>query len=146
MDRCASSEEWDLNTLAITYPDNTQTDNEQPATENSQETSDSTVSPPQTPHHTPKHPQKPQALKLQPPKTKLQNDLKREYQDKFRRLPLEIQEVLQDSAACQQKFSNDGHWNDLPNPTMTEELNHTAASPDVNIHERSSEKGFDTSL
>ncbi|XP_051501045.1 1-phosphatidylinositol 4,5-bisphosphate phosphodiesterase beta-1-like isoform X1 [Myxocyprinus asiaticus] len=79
-------------------------------------------------------------------KPKLQNDLKQEYQGKFQRLPLEIQEFLQDSAACKRKFSNDGHWNDVPISTTTEQLNHTAASPHVKLDERSSEKVFDTSL
>lgn len=37
----------------------------------------------------------------------LQSELDQEYQDKFRRLPVEIQEFVQDSAACKGKLSQD---------------------------------------
>ncbi|XP_051954688.1 1-phosphatidylinositol 4,5-bisphosphate phosphodiesterase beta-1-like isoform X1 [Xyrauchen texanus] len=79
-------------------------------------------------------------------KPKLQRDLDQEYQDKFRRLPLEIQEFLQDSAACKKKSSNGADRNYLPSSTTTDKLKHAPAAPDVDTDERPSESVFDTAL
>uniref|UniRef100_A0A8C1UFA8 Phosphoinositide phospholipase C n=1 Tax=Cyprinus carpio TaxID=7962 RepID=A0A8C1UFA8_CYPCA len=77
-------------------------------------------------------------------KPKLQSELDQEYQDKFRRLPVEIQEFVQDSAACKGKLSPDSDF--LPISTVTGKLKHVALSPAEDVEERSSEKVFDTPL
>nr|XP_055041485.1 1-phosphatidylinositol 4,5-bisphosphate phosphodiesterase beta-1 isoform X2 [Misgurnus anguillicaudatus] len=74
-------------------------------------------------------------------KPKLHNELEKEYQDKFLRLPMEIQEFLQDSAAYKGKSSKDSDWNYLPIPRMTENLNRVCVPGDY-----AEEKGLDTSL
>uniref|UniRef100_A0A8C1M7U8 phosphoinositide phospholipase C n=1 Tax=Cyprinus carpio TaxID=7962 RepID=A0A8C1M7U8_CYPCA len=74
----------------------------------------------------------------------LQSELDQEYQDKFRRLPVEIQEFVQDSAACKGKLSPDSDF--LPISTVTGKLKHVALSPAEDVEERSSEKVFDTPL
>uniref|UniRef100_A0A9J7ZTH4 1-phosphatidylinositol 4,5-bisphosphate phosphodiesterase n=1 Tax=Cyprinus carpio carpio TaxID=630221 RepID=A0A9J7ZTH4_CYPCA len=71
-------------------------------------------------------------------KPKLQSELDQEYQDKFRRLPVEIQEFVQDSAACKDKLSRDSDF--LPISTVTGKLKHE------DVEERSSEKVFGTPL
>uniref|UniRef100_A0A8C1U134 1-phosphatidylinositol 4,5-bisphosphate phosphodiesterase n=1 Tax=Cyprinus carpio TaxID=7962 RepID=A0A8C1U134_CYPCA len=71
-------------------------------------------------------------------KPKLQSELDQEYQDKFRRLPVEIQEFVQDSAACKDKLSRDSDF--LPISTVTGKLKHEE------VEERSSEKVFGTPL
>lgn len=68
----------------------------------------------------------------------LQSELDQEYQDKFRRLPVEIQEFVQDSAACKDKLSRDSDF--LPISTVTGKLKHEE------VEERSSEKVFGTPL
>ncbi|XP_050994673.1 1-phosphatidylinositol 4,5-bisphosphate phosphodiesterase beta-1 isoform X3 [Labeo rohita] len=77
-------------------------------------------------------------------KPKLQSELDQEYQDKFRRLPVEIQEFVQDFAACKGKLSQDSDF--LPISTTTEKLNHAALSPGEDVEERSPEIVFDTPL
>ncbi|XP_043074621.1 1-phosphatidylinositol 4,5-bisphosphate phosphodiesterase beta-1-like isoform X2 [Puntigrus tetrazona] len=72
-------------------------------------------------------------------KTKFQSELDQEYQDKFRRLPAEIQEFVQDSAACKGKLSQDSDF--LPISTTTGKF-----SPAEDVEEQSSEKVFDTPL
>lgn len=74
-------------------------------------------------------------------KPKLHNELEKEYQDKFLRLPMEIQEFLQDSAAYKGKSSKDSDWNYLPIPRMTENLSRVCVPGDY-----AEEKGLDTSL
>ncbi|XP_039540264.1 1-phosphatidylinositol 4,5-bisphosphate phosphodiesterase beta-1 isoform X2 [Pimephales promelas] len=66
-------------------------------------------------------------------KPKLQIELDQEYQDKFRRLPVEIQEFVQDSAACKAQSRDSGGGL----PVSTETLRSESGS---------SEKGFDTTL
>ncbi|KAL0165380.1 hypothetical protein M9458_041133, partial [Cirrhinus mrigala] len=66
------------------------------------------------------------------------SELDQEYQDKFRRLPVEIQEFVQDFAACKGKLSQDSDF--LPISTTTEKLNHATLSPGEDVEERSSEK------
>uniref|UniRef100_A0A672QRN2 Phosphoinositide phospholipase C n=1 Tax=Sinocyclocheilus grahami TaxID=75366 RepID=A0A672QRN2_SINGR len=75
-------------------------------------------------------------------KPKLQSELDQEYQDKFRRLPAEIQEFVQDSAACKGKFSQDSDF--LPISRTPGKLK-PSLSPAEDV-ERSSEKVFDTPL
>uniref|UniRef100_A0A672RR58 1-phosphatidylinositol 4,5-bisphosphate phosphodiesterase n=1 Tax=Sinocyclocheilus grahami TaxID=75366 RepID=A0A672RR58_SINGR len=75
-------------------------------------------------------------------KAKLQSELDQEYQDKFRRLPAEIQEFVQDSAACKGKFSQDSDF--LPISRTPGKLK-PSLSPAEDV-ERSSEKVFDTPL
>uniref|UniRef100_A0AAY4CBE3 1-phosphatidylinositol 4,5-bisphosphate phosphodiesterase n=1 Tax=Denticeps clupeoides TaxID=299321 RepID=A0AAY4CBE3_9TELE len=55
-------------------------------------------------------------------KPKLQSDLDQEYQDKFRRLPLEIQEFVQETT--KRKLAEDGGHDTLPQSTTQERLNH----------------------
>ncbi|XP_065116084.1 1-phosphatidylinositol 4,5-bisphosphate phosphodiesterase beta-1 [Paramisgurnus dabryanus] len=74
-------------------------------------------------------------------KPKLYSELEKEYQDKFLRLPMEIQEFLQDSAACKGKSNKDSDWNYLPIPRMTENLSRVAVTGDY-----AEEKGLETSL
>uniref|UniRef100_A0A673K170 Phosphoinositide phospholipase C n=1 Tax=Sinocyclocheilus rhinocerous TaxID=307959 RepID=A0A673K170_9TELE len=75
-------------------------------------------------------------------KPKLQSELDQEYQDKFRRLPAEIQEFVQDSAACKGKLSQDSDF--LPISRTPGKLK-PSLSPAEDV-ERSSEKVFDTPL
>uniref|UniRef100_A0A673LQY2 1-phosphatidylinositol 4,5-bisphosphate phosphodiesterase n=1 Tax=Sinocyclocheilus rhinocerous TaxID=307959 RepID=A0A673LQY2_9TELE len=75
-------------------------------------------------------------------KAKLQSELDQEYQDKFRRLPAEIQEFVQDSAACKGKLSQDSDF--LPISRTPGKLK-PSLSPAEDV-ERSSEKVFDTPL
>ncbi|XP_078086490.1 1-phosphatidylinositol 4,5-bisphosphate phosphodiesterase beta-1 [Mustelus asterias] len=79
-------------------------------------------------------------------KPKLQSDLDQEYQDKFKRLPLEIQEFVQDT--LKGKFSEDGDHS-LPAPTLAPDngkLNHKSCSNEDDLEDDKSEKVFDTSL
>lgn len=74
----------------------------------------------------------------------LQSDLDQEYQDKFRRLPVEIQEFVQDSGKA--KLSDDGsHGNLVVSPT-TEKLNHKASQSEDDTEEGSLERVYDTPL
>ncbi|KAM9553838.1 1-phosphatidylinositol 4,5-bisphosphate phosphodiesterase beta-1-like isoform 2-T2 [Salvelinus alpinus] len=75
-------------------------------------------------------------------KPKLQSELDQEYQDKFRRLPLEIQEFVHYSSKA--KFSDDSPHGNLSVSSTTERLNHKSQSEDDT--EDSSERVFDTPL
>lgn len=74
----------------------------------------------------------------------LQSDLDQEYQDKFRRLPVEIQEFVQDSSKA--KLSEDGVHGKLVASSTTEKLNHKASQSEDDMEEGSSERVYDTSL
>lgn len=52
--------------------------------------------------------------------SQLQNDLDQEYQDKFRRLPLEIQEFVHEST---KRKTEDGDQDVLPSSATLEKLN-----------------------
>lgn len=73
---------------------------------------------------------------------KLQSDLDQEYQDKFRRLPVEIQEFVQDSGKT--KLSDDDRI--LVSSSTSEKLNHKASQSEDDTEEGSSEKVYDTPL
>uniref|UniRef100_A0A674MWA0 1-phosphatidylinositol 4,5-bisphosphate phosphodiesterase n=1 Tax=Takifugu rubripes TaxID=31033 RepID=A0A674MWA0_TAKRU len=76
---------------------------------------------------------------------KLQSDLDQEYQDKFRRLPVEIQEFVQDSSKA--KLSEDCLYGKLPaSSSTTERLNHKASQSEDEIEEGSTERVYDTAL
>uniref|UniRef100_A0A4W6DU12 1-phosphatidylinositol 4,5-bisphosphate phosphodiesterase n=1 Tax=Lates calcarifer TaxID=8187 RepID=A0A4W6DU12_LATCA len=75
---------------------------------------------------------------------KLQSDLDQEYQDKFRRLPVEIQEFVQDSSKA--KLSDDGVHGNLVSSSTTEKLNHKASQSEDDMEEGSSERVYDTAL
>uniref|UniRef100_A0A8C7W1Q2 1-phosphatidylinositol 4,5-bisphosphate phosphodiesterase n=1 Tax=Oncorhynchus mykiss TaxID=8022 RepID=A0A8C7W1Q2_ONCMY len=75
-------------------------------------------------------------------KPKLQSELDQEYQDKFRRLPLEIQEFVHYSSKA--KLSDDSPHGNLSVSSTTERLNHKSQSEDDT--EDSSERVFDTPL
>ncbi|KAM4632807.1 1-phosphatidylinositol 4,5-bisphosphate phosphodiesterase beta-1 [Polymixia lowei] len=77
-------------------------------------------------------------------KPKLQSDLDQEYQDKFRRLPVEIQEFVQDSSKA--KLSDDGLHGNLSISSTTEKLNHKASQSEDDMEEGSSERVYDTPL
>uniref|UniRef100_A0A672HKA1 phosphoinositide phospholipase C n=1 Tax=Salarias fasciatus TaxID=181472 RepID=A0A672HKA1_SALFA len=80
---------------------------------------------------------------LLPPQ--LQTDLDQEYQDKFRRLPVEIQEFVQDSSKT--KLSDDNiHGNLVSSSSTSERLNHKASQSEDDTEEGSSERVYDTSL
>ncbi|KAM9355316.1 1-phosphatidylinositol 4,5-bisphosphate phosphodiesterase beta-1 [Pholidichthys leucotaenia] len=72
---------------------------------------------------------------------KLQTDLDQEYQDKFRRLPVEIQEFVQDSSKA--KLSDDAI---LVSSSTSEKLNHKASQSEDDMEEGSSERVYDTPL
>ncbi|KAK2864066.1 hypothetical protein Q7C36_003220 [Tachysurus vachellii] len=77
-------------------------------------------------------------------KPKLQSELDQEYQDKFRRLPVEIQEFVQESAKC--RLSNEWEPSCLSTSSTIENLNHKAGLSEEDADEDSTEKVFDTSL
>ncbi|XP_046691912.1 1-phosphatidylinositol 4,5-bisphosphate phosphodiesterase beta-1 isoform X2 [Silurus meridionalis] len=77
-------------------------------------------------------------------KPKLQNELDKEYQDKFRRLPLEIQEFVQESAKG--KLSNEWDSSCLSTSSTAENLNRKAGQSEEETEEDFAEKVFDTSL
>lgn len=74
----------------------------------------------------------------------LQSDLDQEYQDKFRRLPVEIQEFVQDSSKA--KLSDDCVHGNLVASSTTEKLNHKASQSEDDTEEGSSERVYDTPL
>lgn len=75
----------------------------------------------------------------------LQSDLDQEYQDKFRRLPVEIQEFVQDSSKA--KLSDDGlHGSLVSSSSTAEKLNHKASQSEDDTEEGSSERVYDTPL
>ncbi|KAL0967716.1 hypothetical protein UPYG_G00255960 [Umbra pygmaea] len=76
-------------------------------------------------------------------KPKLQSDLDQEYQDKFRRLPLEIQEFVQDSSRA--KLNEDSPSGNVSVSSTAERLNHKASQSEDDT-EDSAEKVFDTPL
>ncbi|XP_062858323.1 1-phosphatidylinositol 4,5-bisphosphate phosphodiesterase beta-1 isoform X2 [Trichomycterus rosablanca] len=76
-------------------------------------------------------------------KPKLQNELDQEYQDKFRRLPVEIQEFVQDGA--EGKLSDE--WDSsLSTSSTAEKLIYKAGQSEEEGDEDSTEKVFDTPL
>uniref|UniRef100_A0A3P9I4C4 1-phosphatidylinositol 4,5-bisphosphate phosphodiesterase n=1 Tax=Oryzias latipes TaxID=8090 RepID=A0A3P9I4C4_ORYLA len=75
---------------------------------------------------------------------KLQSDLDQEYQDKFRRLPVEIQEFVQDSSKAKQ--SSDFIHGSLVSSSTAEKLNHKASQSEDETEEGSSEHVYDTAL
>nr|XP_057913827.1 1-phosphatidylinositol 4,5-bisphosphate phosphodiesterase beta-1 isoform X2 [Doryrhamphus excisus] len=76
---------------------------------------------------------------------KLQSDLDQEYQDKFRRLPVEIQEFVQDSGKA--KLSDDGLRGNLISSSSTaERLNHKASPSEDDAEDGSLERVYDTPL
>lgn len=74
----------------------------------------------------------------------LQSDLDQEYQDKFRRLPVEIQEFVQDSSKA--KLSDDCVHGNLVSSSTAERLNHKASQSEDDMEEGSSERVYDTPL
>uniref|UniRef100_A0A4W4F727 1-phosphatidylinositol 4,5-bisphosphate phosphodiesterase n=1 Tax=Electrophorus electricus TaxID=8005 RepID=A0A4W4F727_ELEEL len=64
-------------------------------------------------------------------KPKLQNELDQEYQDKFRRLPVEIQEFVQETT----KRRTDGSEESLPSSTTLEKLSHKGAQSEDDMEE-----------
>ncbi|KAL6486343.1 hypothetical protein MHYP_G00057350 [Metynnis hypsauchen] len=70
-------------------------------------------------------------------KPKLQSELDQEYQDKFRRLPVEIQEFVQETAKG--KPSNECEQSCI-NSLAAEKLNHRSAQSEEDLEEASSEK------
>ncbi|XP_041951562.1 1-phosphatidylinositol 4,5-bisphosphate phosphodiesterase beta-1-like isoform X1 [Alosa sapidissima] len=71
-------------------------------------------------------------------KPKLQGELDQEYQDKFRRLPVEIQEFVQDTAkGCL-------HLSKMSISTTTERLNSKTSPSEEDVDESPSERVFDT--
>ncbi|XP_062324047.1 1-phosphatidylinositol 4,5-bisphosphate phosphodiesterase beta-1 [Osmerus eperlanus] len=77
-------------------------------------------------------------------KPKLQSELDQEYQDKFRRLPVEIQEFVQDSSKT--KLSDDSPQSNIPVSSTTERLNHKASQSEDDTEDGSSERVYDTPL
>jgi len=75
----------------------------------------------------------------------LQSDLDQEYQDKFRRLPVEIQEFVQDSSKAKLSDGDSVHGNLVASST-TEKLNHKASQSEDDTEECSSERVYDTPL
>ncbi|KAF6718489.1 1-phosphatidylinositol 4,5-bisphosphate phosphodiesterase beta-1 [Oryzias melastigma] len=75
---------------------------------------------------------------------KLQSDLDQEYQDKFRRLPVEIQEFVQDGSKAKQ--SGDLIHGVLVSSSTSEKLNHKASQSEDDTEEGSSEHVYDTAL
>ncbi|KAF7690322.1 hypothetical protein HF521_012126 [Silurus meridionalis] len=71
-------------------------------------------------------------------KPKLQNELDKEYQDKFRRLPLEIQEFVQESAKG--KLSNEWDSSCLSTSSTAENLNRKAGQSEEETEEDFAEK------
>lgn len=74
----------------------------------------------------------------------LQSDLDQEYQDKFRRLPVEIQEFVQESGKA--KLSEDDIHGNLVASSTAEKLNNKASQSEDDMEEASSEQVFDTAL
>ncbi|XP_054617428.1 1-phosphatidylinositol 4,5-bisphosphate phosphodiesterase beta-1 isoform X3 [Dunckerocampus dactyliophorus] len=76
---------------------------------------------------------------------KLQSDLDQEYQDKFRRLPVEIQEFVQDSGKT--KLGDDGLRGNLTSSSSTaDRLNHKASQSEDDAEDGSLERVYDTPL
>lgn len=75
---------------------------------------------------------------------KLQSDLDQEYQDKFRRLPVEIQEFVQDSGRA--KLSDDSSRIPHSASSTSEKLNHKTSQSEEDAEDGSTEKVYDTPL
>ncbi|XP_075781808.1 1-phosphatidylinositol 4,5-bisphosphate phosphodiesterase beta-1 isoform X6 [Pelodiscus sinensis] len=77
-------------------------------------------------------------------KPKLQVELDQEYQDKFKRLPLEILEFVQD--AMKGKISDDGDHSSTPSsmPSDSGKMNHKPLQNEEETEENNPEKMFDT--
>ncbi|KAL4623950.1 1-phosphatidylinositol 4,5-bisphosphate phosphodiesterase beta-1-like isoform X2 [Arapaima gigas] len=74
-------------------------------------------------------------------KPKQQAELDQEYQDKFQRLPLEIQEFVQDTTKG--KGGEDGKRSPLPPAAACEQLNHKAAGSEDETESESRERPAD---
>ena len=74
----------------------------------------------------------------------LQSELDQEYQDKFRRLPVEIQEFVQDSSKT--KLSDDSPQGNISVSSTTERLTHKASQSEDDTEDGSSERVYDTPL
>ncbi|MBN3315502.1 PLCB1 phosphodiesterase, partial [Atractosteus spatula] len=79
-------------------------------------------------------------------KPKLQSELDQEYQDKFRRLPVEIQEFVQE--ATKGKFTEDGDHSTVSSSMASDsgKLNHKPQQSEEDVDEEMPEKVFDTPL
>lgn len=72
--------------------------------------------------------------------SQLQCELDQEYQDKFRRLPMEIQEFVQDTAKGRLDLSK------IPVSTTTERLNSKTSPSEEDVDESPADRVFDTPL
>ncbi|XP_076872901.1 1-phosphatidylinositol 4,5-bisphosphate phosphodiesterase beta-1 isoform X3 [Brachyhypopomus gauderio] len=77
-------------------------------------------------------------------KPKLQSELDQEYQDKFRRLPVEIQEFVQETAKG--KASEGRKQSGRSMTSSAEKTNHKTVQSEEELEEDPSEKVFDTPL
>ncbi|KAK1795972.1 hypothetical protein P4O66_009075, partial [Electrophorus voltai] len=74
----------------------------------------------------------------------LQSELDQEYQDKFRRLPVEIQEFVQDTTKG--KMSNECEQSSLSTSSNAKKPNHKTVQSEEELEEDSSDKVLDTPL
>ncbi|MGH0146623.1 UNVERIFIED_CONTAM: hypothetical protein FKN15_063249 [Acipenser sinensis] len=83
---------------------------------------------------------------LQRKKSKLQNELDQEYQDKFKRLPVEIQEFVQE--AMKGKFTEEGAHSTSPSSSVSEsgKPNHKPLQSEDDLDDENPDKVFDTPL
>ena len=65
--------------------------------------------------------------------SQLQSDLDQEYQDKFRRLPVEIQEFVQETS--KRKLTEDGDQEALPASSTQERLSHKGAQSEDDMED-----------
>ncbi|KAK1170711.1 1-phosphatidylinositol 4,5-bisphosphate phosphodiesterase beta-1 [Acipenser oxyrinchus oxyrinchus] len=79
-------------------------------------------------------------------KSKLQNELDQEYQDKFKRLPVEIQEFVQE--AMKGKFTEEGAHSTSPSSSVSEsgKPNHKPLQSEDDLDDENPDKMFDTPL
>ncbi|XP_063079502.1 1-phosphatidylinositol 4,5-bisphosphate phosphodiesterase beta-1-like [Engraulis encrasicolus] len=77
-------------------------------------------------------------------KPKLQSELDQEYQDKFGRLPTEIQEFVQDTTKSRPR--EQGHAHHLPSSATTDTLNSKTSASEDDAEDSTSERVFDTPL
>ncbi|KAK1171473.1 1-phosphatidylinositol 4,5-bisphosphate phosphodiesterase beta-1-like [Acipenser oxyrinchus oxyrinchus] len=79
-------------------------------------------------------------------KSKLQNELDQEYQDKFKRLPVEIQEFVQE--AMKGKFTEEGDHSTASSSLVSEsgKTNHKPLQPEDDLDDENADKVFDTPL
>ncbi|XP_029112326.1 1-phosphatidylinositol 4,5-bisphosphate phosphodiesterase beta-1 isoform X2 [Scleropages formosus] len=78
-------------------------------------------------------------------KPKLQSELDQEYQDKFRRLPVEIQEFVQDTTKEKVRMEDEDH-STLCSLPASEKMNHKTIQAEDVVAAENSEKTFDTPL